>query len=456
MVLHFLTKLEKNPVETVVESTNNELNDQIQVCVDQLNAVVEQMKMEMDQLQQISKFNQNSMHQLKHHGEQTNSYTQKVKENMSHIQSSSVEVASISNQVLEASISSEADLEKAMADLQSLNGKIDKIHTGHQQLLKQMDALAQHSVQTIAIVDTIGAISQKTRILALNASIEAARAGVHGKGFNVVANEVGKLANLTAEAVSQTGRNLKFIQEEIRTSTSMVKEEAIQVEDGVVEIKNVMESFHTLQNKLTHIQLVISETNGSVSTQTSNIDEITTLLNDISNMSTENLNQVYGVSGELDKQHEVIEGIVHVTSSLTNTSNELQHLVLKDDSTQLNINSERLEGMKRKLKELLENPALLQLDVVSHKQLFHLFLQKEKEVEAIWSNRTDGTFIYSNPPEGIVNAKARPWFKQAMEGEVYVSEAYVSALTKTKCITISCPIMEKGEVVGVLGVDMAL
>ena len=82
--------------------------------------------------------------------------------------------------------------------------------------------------------------------------------------------------------------------------------------------------------------------------------------------------------------------------------------------------------------------------------------QFNSSIEAIWSNRSDGTFIYSNPTAGLVNAKVRPWFEHAMKGETYISKVYTSSLTKKKCITISTPIMKDGKITGVLGVDLLL
>ena len=125
------------------------------------------MKLEIQALQHISASNQESTHQLKIHSEKTNDYTQKVKQKMVDIESSSVQVSTISNEVLEASTSSEKDLQQAFNDLQSLKMKIEVLHEGHQKLLEQMETLVQHSIKTMAIVDTIGSISQKTRILAL-------------------------------------------------------------------------------------------------------------------------------------------------------------------------------------------------------------------------------------------------------------------------------------------------
>lgn len=446
------TNLEK------AQQESNGINEQIQVSVDQLDAVVEQIKIAAHSLENISSSNQKSSYQLKNHSEKTNDYTQKVKGKMEDIQLSSIKVSTISDQVLQDSLSSGEDVQVAFAALQTLKLKIETLQKGHHSLLQQMENLVAHSIKTIGIVQNIGSISQKTRVLALNASIEAARAGIHGKGFNVVANEVGNLANLTSDAVNETGINIKIIQEEIMKSTEMVKEESKQVEDGAKEITNVLTNFNTLQNKLNHIQASITDTNTAVSSQTENITEITYLLNDISDMSMENTEQVSQVSQKLDEQHTNIEQIIKITSTLTNTSNELQHLVNNDDTPQGKFiyDTSHIDLVKERLSRFLTNSKLEDLDTSNHEHTLNQFLHTEKNIEAIWSNRNDGTFIYSNPPAGLVNAKARPWFKNAMKGEMYVSEVYTSALTKKKCITISCAILNQGEIYGVVGVDLAL
>ena len=181
------TNLEK------AQQESNGINEQIQVFVDQLDAVVEQIKIAAHSLENISSSNQKSSYQLKNHSEKTNDYTQKVKGKMEDIQLSSIKVSTISDQVLQDSLSSGEDVQVAFAALQTLKLKIETLQKGHHSLLQQMENLVAHSIKTIGIVQNIGSISQKTRVLALNASIEAARAGIHGKGFNVVANEVGNL-----------------------------------------------------------------------------------------------------------------------------------------------------------------------------------------------------------------------------------------------------------------------
>lgn len=117
---------------------------------------------------------------------------------------------------------------------------------------------------------------------------------------------------------------------------------------------------------------------------------------------------------------------------------------------------EEVERMKGKLTLFLHAYPLVRLDATEHERYLNEFLRTNENVEAVWSNRIDGTFIYSNPPAGLVNAKARPWFVEATKGNVYVSSIYTSALTKRPCLTISAPIVQEGDVIGVVGIDLSV
>ena len=102
-------------------------------------------------------------------------------------------------------------------------------------------------------------------------------------------------------------------------------------------------------------------------------------------------------------------------------------------------------------------PVMAGLQPDEHRELLARQLAATPEVEAIWSNRGDGSFIYSEPKAGLLNARSREWWKRAMQGETYVSEVYVSAITKKPCLTVSVPIRQgDGAVVGVVGIDIAI
>ncbi len=100
------------------------------------------------------------------------------------------------------------------------------------------------------IIQVIDGIAEQTNLLALNAAIEAARAGEHGKGFAVVADEVRKLAESSSKATKEIGHLIQTIQLETNNAVEAMEEGTREVEKGVQVVKTAGESFSQIADSV--------------------------------------------------------------------------------------------------------------------------------------------------------------------------------------------------------------
>ena len=167
--------------------------------------------------------------------------------------------------------------------VKEVNGIADTVGEASQRII----SLGERSKQIGNIIDVIKDIADQTNLLALNAAIEAARAGEQGRGFAVVADEVRKLAERTAKATSEISGMINAIQTEVGEAVTSMDEATKKVAAGVRNVALAGESLRGIVKSVTGLQGMIQQIASATEEMSTVSDTISRDIETIANVSNE-------------------------------------------------------------------------------------------------------------------------------------------------------------------------
>jgi methyl-accepting chemotaxis protein len=241
-----------------------------------------------------------------------------------------------------------ATITKSITGMDSIKARVTQ---SSQKVLE----MGQRSDQISEIAETIDDIASQTNLLALNAAIEAARAGEHGKGFAVVADEVRKLAEKSALATRQISDLTKTIQQTVAEAVDAMDRSIAEVESEVANISQsdaalaniqktvvsvnqqvkgivssaqwIGKSIDSLSGSMDTISKVVEENSASTEKMTSESNNISRSVRNIAEVSEQNYASIEAVSGSSQAIQLEVDAVSRDAQSLVEMSRTLQQMV---------------------------------------------------------------------------------------------------------------------------------
>lgn len=293
--------------------------------------------------------------------ERVSSATQEADEQVQAVADRSEDVATSVNEISEGASSQTTQLQEASDELSTLSATVQEIAASADTVAREAEEAAERtsagrvsateaaeeldavvdriestvesveslSEQVETVDETLGVVdevAERTHMLALNASIEAARVGADGDGFAVVAGEIQDLASEARQAANRASERIGTLQAEATDTVESATEMRSRVDDGADTIEEALAAFDQIADAVDDVESSVMEISAATDQQASTSQEVAELVDDVAAISQETTAEAQTVAHAADEQADAAGHLAEILPDVSRTATELESL----------------------------------------------------------------------------------------------------------------------------------
>ncbi|MFN7252777.1 MAG: methyl-accepting chemotaxis protein [Anaerobacillus sp.] len=238
-------------------------------------------------------------------------------------------IAESSSLVSESSLDATQEAQEGNIALQRVIEQMNSISIAVKDASQIIGRLGERSNEIGSILGVITAIADQTNLLALNAAIEAARAGEHGKGFAVVADEVRKLAEESRQSADKISLVIHEIQADTLVAEKTMDNGTKEVAEGISVVEETGHAFERILTAIQNVSSQIQEVSATAQEMSASSEQVSASVDEMAIVSAETAEHFQSVAAGADQQLSSMEEIQASANNLSQLAQALQEEITK-------------------------------------------------------------------------------------------------------------------------------